>query len=326
MKSKAKSYTLNFLKLLFAGVLIYWLISSGKLNLASLQQLASPLVFLLCLFFIGINLLVCSERWRKLLQSQNLNSSVLETFRLTLIGIFFNYVIPGGVGGDVVKGYYIVRKNPHAKTVAAITVAMDRLVGLYAMMFLALSVMFLDWTQVTSHPQLKWIFILLLALFLAFSMFWGLIFSKRISSHQFIHQMLSKLPKADHFLQLYTSFAKYSETKKIIFITFFYSLVAQSFAVLFFIYVGHALGFTQVSLHTYFFVVPIGIMVTAVPISPAGVGVGQAAFYFLFGLAQPESAQLGAIGITAMQMFYFIYGLAGAWFYVSSKPSELKSI
>lgn len=325
MKSKVKSYAMNVMKLLFAGSLIYWLVTSGKLSLTSLQRLASPMVFLICFLLIGINLIVCSERWRKLLQSQNLQSSFLETFRLTLIGIFFNYVIPGGVGGDVVKGYYIVRKNPHAKTAAAITVAMDRFVGLYAMMFLSLFVMFLDWNQVTSQLQLKWIFLLLLALFIGFSLFWTLIFSKRISSNNLIHRLLSGLPKAEHLLQLYASFAKYSETKKIIFTTFFYSLIAQSMAVVFFMYVGSALGFAQVSLHTYFFVVPIGFMVTAVPISPAGVGVGQTAFYFLFGLAQPDSAQLGAVGITAMQVFYFIYGLAGAWFYVSSKPKEMKS-
>jgi len=322
MDLKVKTYLTNFLKLLFAAGLIYWLISSGKLNLSALQQLASPAVFLSCIFLIGINLIICSERWRKLLLSQGLQATFYQTFRFTLIGIFFNYVIPGGVGGDVVKGYYIVRHHPQSKTVAAITVAMDRFVGLYTMMFLALFVMFLDWTQVTSHPQLKWIFLSLLCLFLGFSLFWTLIFSKRISSHQFFHKLIGKLPKAEHLIELYSSFAKYSETKKIIFTTFFYSLIAQSLAVLFFVYVGYALGFSQVNFHTYFFVVPIGIMVTAVPISPAGVGVGQAAFYYLFGLIQPESAQLGAIGITAMQMFYFIYGLLGAWFYISSKPEK----
>lgn len=325
MNLRVRTFLTNFLKLLFAIGLIYWLITSGKLNLSALQQLASPSVFFACMLLIGANLIICSERWRKLLLSQGLEATFYQTFRFTLIGIFFNYVIPGGVGGDVVKGYYIVRHHPQSKTVAAITVAMDRFVGLYAMMFLALFVMFLDWTQVTGHPQLKWIFLSLLCLFLGFSIFWTLIFSKRISSNQVIHNFLRKLPKAENLIDLFSSFAKYSETKKIIFITFFYSLIAQSFAVLFFVYVGYALGFSQVNLHTYFFVIPIGLMVTAVPISPAGVGVGQAAFYFLFGLIQPESAPLGAIGITALQMFYFIYGLLGAWYYVSSKPSRTEA-
>jgi glycosyltransferase 2 family protein len=310
-------YLINAAKALFAFALIYWLVSSGKLDLKAMRTLLKPQLFLASLLIIGVNLFLCSERWRRFLISQKLQSQSLLAFRLTLIGIFFNYVIPGGVGGDLVKGYYVAKNNPTEKAKAVVTVAMDRLVGLYAMLFLAIGVMVYDWQQVLNHPTLRLIFFLLIAITFAFSLFWALIFSRRISANKFFNETLGNLPYAEKLLKLYKSFTHYAVDKKVFFATFFLSLISQSVAILFFVFIGMNMGYDKVSLHTYFFVVPIGFMITAIPIAPAGVGVGQAAFYYLFELIDPASAPVGAIGITAQQIFYFLFGLIGAWFYIT---------
>ncbi|NJL25268.1 MAG: hypothetical protein HC902_08875, partial [Calothrix sp. SM1_5_4] len=36
-------------------------------------------------------------------------------FSLYLIGIFFNFALPGSVGGDVVRGYYLVADHPERR-------------------------------------------------------------------------------------------------------------------------------------------------------------------------------------------------------------------
>ncbi|MNU01394.1 hypothetical protein D3C72_2447830 [compost metagenome] len=60
-------------------------------------------------------------------------------------------------------------------------------------------------------------------------------------------------------------------------------------------------------------------MATAIPISPAGVGVGQAAFYFLFNVYTGTETELGPTVITAYQVGMFVLSLWGAFFYLRRK-------
>lgn len=317
-KKKSLSWLPSLLKALFAVALIYWLIQSGKLDFRSLGVLFTPIPFTICLLVIGTNLLFGAERWHQLLLSQKLTPTRLQSFKLTFVGIFFNYVVPGGVGGDVVKAYYVVKNNPNERMKSAVTVAMDRLVGLYTMLLMALAVMVWDWRQVTAHEKLSYIFYFLVIVTFSFSVFWTVIFSKRLSSMKWIRSVLKKFPHHEKFTKLFDSFSHYASSKPLIFKTVLISLVAQTLAVIFFIIVGHFLGFGAIPLHTYFFVVPIGFIITAVPIAPAGVGIGQAAFYYLFNMATGTETSLGSVTVTALQIFQFLFGLLGAWFYVTA--------
>ena len=60
--------------------------------------------------------------------------------------------------------------------------------------------------------------------------------------------------------------------------------------------IAQAMGETTIPISAYFFLVPVGTVVQALPISPAGIGVGQAAFFFLFnhylGAAQRNRAHV----------------------------------
>jgi len=61
-------------------------------------------------------------------------------------------------------------------------------------------------------------------------------------------------------------------------------MLSQGLILLSFICFGGALEL-GIPLVSYFILVPLGLMVTAVPISPAGLGVGQVAFLALFQMA-----------------------------------------
>jgi uncharacterized protein (TIRG00374 family) len=78
-------------------------------------------------------------RWRMLLRVQNIDISYLETFSLTLQGFFFSMVIPGGaLGGDVVKGAFIVKRSKKGSRLAgAFTILMDRVLGMITLFSLA---------------------------------------------------------------------------------------------------------------------------------------------------------------------------------------------
>ncbi|MNL45250.1 hypothetical protein D3C87_1678810 [compost metagenome] len=101
------------------------------------------------------------------------------------------------------------------------------------------------------------------------------------------------------------------------------SLLSQTCAILFLFLAATAAGFQEAPLKTFFLVAPLGFMATAIPISPAGIGVGQAAFYFLFNLYIGKETEVGPTAITAYQVGSFLVSLAGAFFYLRRKSHHV---
>jgi len=303
-------------KLALAAGIIFWLVQSERLDFSSLALLTHPLYFLPCLFFIGLGLAITAERWRRLLKSQGIPLSFLRTSQLVLIGTFFNYMMPGGVGGDLVKGYYIAQDFPDTRTKAVISVLMDRLIGLFSMLFLALSLMTYQWDLIQGSPQLKLIFIVLLLLFFAFCVFWSLIFSKRIYHLGLFDWLLNFFSEKSSIRHLYHSLVSYRHTPKVFFPTFVLSLLAQVSSVLFFYIAGLGLGFDNIPFQIYLFVIPVAFIIQAIPVSPAGIGIGQAALLFVFNLSLGQQTNVGPTTMTAFQIMTFFYGLLGAYFYL----------
>jgi uncharacterized protein (TIRG00374 family) len=326
MVKKTKKIAVQLLKILFAVGIIYWLVQSGKLNFSALRNLLTPSILLLSVSIIGLNIFMASERWRVLVKSQGVPAKVWSSFKLTLIGQFFNFAMPGGVGGDVIKAYYFTREFPGTKVVAATSVLMDRVLGLYAMIFLALAVMIYDINHVSHVPTLMTLFYFIIALFVTFTIALSLVFSSHIYKTQLLKRIINKLPLSEKFMKIYESLHLYGNSLPRITQVIVISLIAQSLAIGFLYMVGVVSGFNDIQAKTYFLVAPLGFMATAIPISPAGVGVGQAAFYFLFNIYTGHSSEVGPTTITAFQVCSFVVSLAGAFFYMRYKrPNDMSA-
>jgi uncharacterized protein (TIRG00374 family) len=95
----------------------------------SVALAASVLTFLL----IGM----LAVRWQLFLFQQSMHLPYPTTLGLAWAGQFFNSVLPGSTGGDVVKIYQLCRTFPERKAAAAVTVIVDRLSALLALGVLA---------------------------------------------------------------------------------------------------------------------------------------------------------------------------------------------
>jgi glycosyltransferase 2 family protein len=83
-------------------------------------------------------------RWRIFLAQQDIRASFGKIFSLTWAGQFFNSVLPGSTGGDVVKIYQLCRMAPDRKAAAAATVVADRLSALIALALMAAAALIID--------------------------------------------------------------------------------------------------------------------------------------------------------------------------------------
>lgn len=76
-------------------------------------------------------------RLRLLVRAQGIPLTVGRAIGLTWAGQFFNSVLPGSTGGDVLKIYELCRLAPTQKTAAAVSILVDRLSALLALLVLA---------------------------------------------------------------------------------------------------------------------------------------------------------------------------------------------
>jgi uncharacterized protein (TIRG00374 family) len=316
------------LKVAFAGALIYWLIHKGALDLDSFRKIASPQLIAVCMSCMFLQLFFNNYRWLLLLRGQGINSSVRYTFPLTFIGLFFNFVMPGGVGGDVIKGYYLLQDQPQRRLAAAISILVDRLVGFFIMVGTAFFALFLNWDSVSHSGELTSIAISVTVLFTAFVAFFALALSRRLGrmvfSARFGHFLFVQMPGGEKLRRIYDLVHSYRNHPGVLLKAGILSALTQIPNVGLFYFVGLAMGVHEIPLAVYFFLVPVGTVVLALPISPAGIGVGQAAFFFLFSLYLGKSSQLGATAVTLMQVMSFAWGLLGAYFYLlRKKPAAM---
>src|SRR5205823_4926165 len=106
---------------------------SGKIGIAQALQRPLQVMPLLLAASTGlVALLLTFVRWYVLVRAQDLPFTVTDSIRLGFVGFFFNNFLPGSVGGDLVKAWYIAGEQSR-RTVAVSTVLIDRVLGLWAL-------------------------------------------------------------------------------------------------------------------------------------------------------------------------------------------------
>lgn len=83
-------------------------------------------------------------RWRIFLRQQSISLPFRAVFSLTWAGQFFNSLLPGTTGGDLIKVYQICRLAPTRKAAAVSTIFVDRFIALLVLAVLALTVLVID--------------------------------------------------------------------------------------------------------------------------------------------------------------------------------------
>jgi hypothetical protein len=84
----------------------------------------------------GGSLALVVTRWRLLLAAQGIGLSWPAAARLSLVGLFFNLVLPGSVGGDAARFLGTVEHAPGRKHRLALSLLQDRIMGLGALLLL----------------------------------------------------------------------------------------------------------------------------------------------------------------------------------------------
>jgi uncharacterized membrane protein YbhN (UPF0104 family) len=207
--------------------------------------------------------------------------------RFTLYGIFFNLVVPGATGGDVVKAYYAARRTGVA-TKAVVSVFVDRAVGLFALVLLAGAVLFLGPTREgTAVPRA-----IVGAVLAGVVLFAGLVLSRRVRRAVGLSALLRRLPFPRVWAEVDAAIRLYRSRPASLGLGLAVSLVNHAGSAVCAWLLARALGLDEVSLGAALAIVPVVSLLTAIPLLPGGWGVGEMAFAFFFsplGVAPSEA-------------------------------------
>jgi len=179
------------LKITVSGLLLTFVLRKVGLQniLSHLKGMDLRFFFLSSLIYI-LTIFLASLRWGGLLKGAR---SRKRLFSLCLIGGFFNHFMPGAVGGDAVKAYYLYKETGHGGSSLG-SVFLDRYVGYLALLSIGLI------SGVAGYSELKtlglhWLTPSLFILFLSGSLlFFGLRIGRRYKAiadfYDFFHDTL----------------------------------------------------------------------------------------------------------------------------------------
>ena len=263
--------------------------------------------------FVVVSLIVI-VRWQRLMAVQGLSVPLWECVRLTYLGFFFNNVVPGLTGGDVVKAYYIARQSEGARATAAVSVFVDRIIGLVALALLGGAVLAFRLDEAAFRQPGLVIYI-----FLACSIVGGLVFfSRRVRKLIRFERLLEVLPGRRVLREIDRSFFLYRYHKRELVIALILSLLNHSGLMVMNYGFGYALGITDVSLGTYFVLIPVVMMISSIPLLPGGWGLGEFAFAHFLGLAGVPFTQAIALSFV-FRISNLLWSLPGGWFFVTRR-------
>ena len=113
----------------------YVLWRAGLADAVDTLQAAEWRYALLAASFATLAMVLNVVRWRMMLAGQGGQAPLVSLVRLYLVGMFFNNVLPGRLGGDVVRAYG-ASLVATTKTRSVAAVLMDRLVGAVSVLLL----------------------------------------------------------------------------------------------------------------------------------------------------------------------------------------------
>lgn len=270
----------------------------------------------------GVLLVLAAVRWRLLLRAAGIHTSVGNALRLCFVGYFFNNVMPGVTGGDVVRGALIARGLEQDRWKAALSVIVDRLIGLVALITLAAVV--LTYGLLTAGEEAPYPPYLAQGIFLflgAAVIGGGAYLSQRLRDKIGIERWLPKLPGGATLTKIDSGLAIYRHSPGRLAGAYLMSLPLQVCGVLSFWAIGEACG-AGLRLQDDFVIFPVVQTISAIPLAPAGWGVGETLYghsFRLFG----SSFTLGvAVSILFRLTTQLGFGLIGGMVWVASRQRK----
>jgi uncharacterized protein (TIRG00374 family) len=247
-------------------------------------------------------------KWYILLRAQGISVPFRAVLSYTYVGFFFNNFLPANVGGDVMRGYGLARYTEQGAE-AAVSVVVDRIVGLMAFMSSAVAAALV--TEFVMHsPNLKGIEVAAIIGLVVIAVGFAVILSRRVRAlvgRLFSLKLLA--PFAPIYGRLSAALNAYRRSYGPLALAFGTSLLTLVLTNFTDYLIVQSLG-GGIPLIYIFLFNPIIAFVLLVPISVGGLGVTQAVYPFFYGLVGVPGSLAFTVSLLK-QLIIYVTSLVG---------------
>ena len=297
-----------FLKFGLAAGVLFWLVWTRRLNLASFRVFLSgarPAVLAPTgALAVLLGQLLLAVRLRMLLKTQGLTVSYRRSAGLTLIGSLLGVALPGLIGGDAVKSLYLFADAPYSRSRALAAVMIDRVIGLYSLLLLgsltAGGVWIAGYLPLDSPALWAAPLVTATATLVIVAGWFATVRRKQPPAE-------GAPPKSGKLLNLLEALGHSLKRPRILAAAVGLSLLNHLLVILTFLAAALLIG-VDLPIGSHFLLAPPAMVLNAVPLTPGGLGITEGGFSLLYEtVGSSNGAEIGLLG-RAIQYAAFAAG------------------
>jgi glycosyltransferase 2 family protein len=320
-----------------AGALYFAFRGESIRSIAKIFSDLNILVFLaaLALYFFGQFIFVF--RWLTLLRVQGISIKYLVAIRLHFLGLFYNNCLPGAVGGDVLRAWYVT-KHTEKKIEAALSVFVDRVIGFFCTIAMAFLSYWLIPAQGTgaelklgANFNIASLSVKLfaaggVAIFLVAAVIAIMYYNRRLRPIFLKYAFILSLKWMFWAGRIIKAVKIYCTKPFALLFALLLSFICQAMPVYGLYLVGRNLGI-EAHIKYYYVFFPLSWIIGVIPISVGGAGVMELGLKGLFGKVAEVSASQGLILALTQRLTWLLTSIPGVIIHITGKhlPDELEN-
>jgi glycosyltransferase 2 family protein len=263
------------LGLALLGALVFW----GQIDLKVLLELtAAPSAVVTCLALLFLALPVAALRWSILLRALGASIPFVTLYHFVAIALLANVLLLGSAGGDAIRGIYAWRALGCSGGRVAVSILADRLFNLLSVLFTSLAFSLFYWHRMQEVPALAALGTWIIAAAVLCVIGACVLFAAPGLARPLELWLLRWPFAASPLVQAREVILMLRTSPLSLLAAFTLALVTQVLTVFAVLVLAEAIKIGVLSAADYMFAVPLTLIVNALPLTPSGIGVGEAAF------------------------------------------------
>jgi len=263
------------IRLVIAAAALEALVYFNLLDIKMLLDLAGhPQTLALALGLLLISFGFGAVRWHLLLNGLGVRLPFSSTLNILLIGQFFSTFLPGAYGGDLVRTHMVLQQERTGLSRILLSILIDRLLGLVGLISLGMLAVFL------MPPELRGNLVIL-GPALTLTILVGLVVASVLGEP--MARLFERVPKiglrlASFSREVSRGLRSYAARWWIPVVCWLLSIALFTLVVSALVVVANNLNLGSLSHVLYALSGVIALLANAIPLTPGGIGIGEAAF------------------------------------------------
>ncbi len=320
MTERSRRILFGVVRLGIAAAVLWFLATTGRVDWRSLRGLREHWALtLLALVLLFIAVVLISQRVCLLFRPRGLRLSLHDSLGLSLIANLFTLVLPGG-GGDIVRLFFTTKDAAGRRTEIGTLLLLDRVMGLLALTLFPVLAAPLCIPLLRQSTALRTLLGLAAISSAAIILVIAVSTSRRARANRGVQWVLRTFPLRGYPARMLDTMQSFRTRLGVLAGAVAISLVAHAICMgIVWMLVSMTQAGSSAADPAIPFLASLGFVANNVPLTPGGLGVGEAAFESLFRLAGLDGGaeamlawRLLLAGLAPLGLWYFVRGRAAA--------------